>query len=376
MKLASSLAALVALASAPSAALSFVVPASGQYVPCRAALVGGPPAVSLLWARAQRRTKSTLSTLGSLSLSLGRPRDAHTRLTESTAVPEIEAAHPITRKAAQAEARSRPGRVARGKQSPNSSSSAGREDADDEPLLQLLARAFYHEAIAPVLQIPVRGTRTLQRLPAKIARRGGLKNWLSIDELAASWFDFVCSQPLAFLPSELPAHLINRKVTRVQLGSARFQYIEQYDVVKELGEGSTGNVLQVRDSASGDVYAVKVLNKKMLRQLRYGNHNLLKNVETEIAAMLLLGHHPNLLKLYEVMDAGDCILLRLEYCGGGQTMGFDSHLFSCLATWYPPAPSSRGFVSVAPLDEHTARCYFSDLISGLDYIHQQNMVHR
>ena len=77
------------------------------------------------------------------------------------------------------------------------------------------------------------------------------------------------------------------------------------------------------------------------------------------------------------MDAGDSILLRLEYCGGGQTMSFDSHLFSRLATWYPPTPSSGGIsVGVAPLNEHTARCYFSDLISGLDYLHQQNMVHR
>ena len=39
-------------------------------------------------------------------------------------------------------------------------------------------------------------------------------------------------------------------------------------------------------------------------------------------------------RLYEVMDAplsGE-VVLRIEYCEGGQAMAFDQHLLSCLST--------------------------------------------
>ena len=304
-------------------------------------------------------------------------RDTHTELTEGT-LPEMEVAAPVTRKALQAQARAEGSTAAASfPASSGASAQVSRVSSGEEPLLLLLLGAVYKEAIAPLLRLPVRGTRTLKRLPAAFAS-GKVKRWLSIDDLARRWYDERFSEPLMFLPSDLPEHLIDRKVTHVHLdGNSPFKYIEQYDVLEELGEGSTGKVLQVQDSVSGELYAVKVLNKKMLREMRFGDHNLLKNVETEIKAMRLLGDHPNLLKLHEVMDAGDSILLRIEYCGGGQTMGFDPHLFSRMTTWFPPASTTGGVtLAIPPLDEHTARCYFSDLIAGLEYLHQQNMVHR
>lgn len=282
-------------------------------------------------------------------------RDAYTKLADGT-LPVSRPAPPSLREEVRAQAQASSG---------------------EEPLLLLLGRAVYKEAIAPMLRLPVRGTRTLKRLPAALAS-GKVQGWLSVDELARGWYDELFSSPLMFLPTDLPQCLIDRKVTRVQLdGRSSFKYIEQYDVLEVLGEGSTGTVLKVQDSTSGELYAVKVLNKKMLHKQLFGDHNLLKNVETEISAMRLLGDHPNLLKLHEVMDAGDSILLRVEYCGGGQTMDFDSHLFSRLATWFVPTPAPGGLhVAISPLDEHTARCYFSDLMAGLEYLHEQSMVHR
>ena len=69
-------------------------------------------------------------------------------------------------------------------------------------------------------------------------------------------------------------------------------------------------------------------------------------------------------------------MLRTEYCPGGQTMGFDANLFSNVATWFTPASRGLGGLFVKPLDEHRARRYFSDLIAGLDYMHQHNVIHR
>jgi hypothetical protein len=133
-----------------------------------------------------------------------------------------------------------------------------------------------------------------------------LPQWMvpSTYSLAHHFYDKLSSQPIMFLPTDLPPSLIDRKVTRVQLDTHRdFKYIEQYDVVKELGRGSSGRVVQVRDAVTGKEYAVKVLNKKMLQEMQFGNQNLLKCVETEIQIMLLLGGHPNILRLFEVMDS-------------------------------------------------------------------------
>ena len=133
-----------------------------------------------------------------------------------------------------------------------------------------------------------------------------LPQWMvpSTYSLAHHFYDKMSSQPIRFLPTDLPPSLIDRNVTRVQLDTHRdFKYIEQYDVIKELGMGSSGRVFQVRDAMTGKEYAVKVLNKKLLQEMQFGNQNLLKSVETEIRIMLLLGGHPNILRLFEVMDS-------------------------------------------------------------------------
>jgi len=133
-----------------------------------------------------------------------------------------------------------------------------------------------------------------------------LPQWMvpSTYSLAHHFYDKMSSQSIRFLPTDLPPSLIDRNVTRVQLDTNRdFKYIEQYDVIKELGMGSSGRVFQVRDAVTGEEYAVKVLNKKLLQEMQFGNQNLLKSVETEIQIMLLLGGHPNILRLFEVMDS-------------------------------------------------------------------------
>ena len=44
--------------------------------------------------------------------------------------------------------------------------------------------------------------------------------------------------------------------------------------------------------------------------------------------------------------------------------------------WFTASPTSSMPLQITPLGEHVARCYFADLISGLDYLHQMDIVHR
>jgi len=291
-----------------------------------------------------------------------------------------------TREAARAQAREQ-ARALQGNASGVVSTANGtgvEESEDDRSLLLLLGRAVYTEALSPILRLPrlltQRGTDTLKRIndTVTVSRRAKIE-MLTLDWFARVWYDRLFSQPMMFLPSDLPPALIDRNVTRLQLDTnSKFRYIEEYDVIQDLGMGSSGRVYQVKDSLTGEQYAIKVLNKKILQNMQYGNHNLLKNVELEIKVMRQMGQHPNLLRLYEVMDAplsGE-VVLRIEYCEGGQAMAFDQHLLSCLSTWFTASPTSSMPLQITPLGEHVARCYFADLISGLDYLHQMDIVHR
>lgn len=90
------------------------------------------------------------------------------------------------------------------------------------------------------------------------------------------------------------------------------QYINEYTVLKKLGQGSFGKVFLVKHLHSERLYAMKVIDKKMLRRKRIGisDEELLR----EVAVMKQL-KHPNLVNLQEVIDShqGDCLFLVQEY---------------------------------------------------------------
>jgi len=136
------------------------------------------------------------------------------------------------------------------------------------------------------------------------------------------------------------------------------KYVNQYEVLKLLGRGSFGKVKLVKHTETGELFAMKVMNKNILRKKRMGTRNLLQDVEHEIRVMKLLDH-PNVIKLYEVIDSPDHhkLFLRLEYMEGGQCMD-----------------SSNG--DCDPIPEATARRYFRDLMEGVKYMHSVGVIHR
>uniref|UniRef100_A0A7S1DII3 Protein kinase domain-containing protein n=1 Tax=Hemiselmis andersenii TaxID=464988 RepID=A0A7S1DII3_HEMAN len=133
--------------------------------------------------------------------------------------------------------------------------------------------------------------------------------------------------------------------------------INQYEVIKDLGRGSFGKVKLVRHTDTGELFAMKVMNKNVLRKKRMGTRNLLMDVEHEIKVMKLLDH-PNIIKMYEVIDSHEHhkLYLRLEYMEGGQCMDSKS--------------------DSQALSEATARKYFRDLIAGVEYMHSVGVIHR
>lgn len=90
-----------------------------------------------------------------------------------------------------------------------------------------------------------------------------------------------------------------------------------------------------------------------------GGGNPLYLIKEEIAIMKKL-NHPNLVSLIEVLDdpSEDSLYMVLEMCKKGVIMkvGMDER--------------------ADPYDEESCRCWFRDLILGIEYLHAQGVVHR
>ncbi|CAD8197430.1 unnamed protein product [Paramecium pentaurelia] len=124
-----------------------------------------------------------------------------------------------------------------------------------------------------------------------------------------------------------------------------FQIIEQC-----LGSGAYGSVQLVRDVNSRIYYARKAISKSKLKA-----QESIENLKREISIQKKLCH-PNILKLCYCYEDQLSVLLILEYAELGS-------LFSLIKR------KSR-------LQEREAYQYFSQLLSGLEYMHKMNIVHR
>ncbi|EJU00186.1 Pkinase-domain-containing protein [Dacryopinax primogenitus] len=123
-----------------------------------------------------------------------------------------------------------------------------------------------------------------------------------------------------------------------------------YLLLQTLGEGEFGKVKLGLHEEWGEEVAVK-----LMRRGNVDNQVRLSKVEREIEVLKKL-KHPNIVRLYDVIETDKYIGIILEYASGGEL--FD-HI---LAHRY--------------LREKDACKLFAQLISGVWYIHQKKIVHR
>ncbi|KAK8246620.1 kinase-like domain-containing protein [Phyllosticta capitalensis] len=166
--------------------------------------------------------------------------------------------------------------------------------------------------------------------------------------------------------------------------------INQYIVKQEIGRGSFGAVHLAVDQF-GTEFAVKEFSKSRLRKRAQSNllrnpgmsrrqspavagrgfnlplhrhsssdtNNSLDLIREEIAVMKKL-NHPNLVSLIEVLDDPDedSLYMVLELCKKGVVMrvGLEER--------------------ADPYHEEQCRCWFRDMILGIEYLHAQGIIHR
>jgi len=132
-----------------------------------------------------------------------------------------------------------------------------------------------------------------------------------------------------------------------------------------------------------ELVAVKIYSKSWLKQIReitksnssrrMSIHTADEKVQKEIAIMKIMSH-PNLVQLYEVIDAveSDALYIVLEYLPLGQIMKYDSEMLRFQQT----NTTIRGLTENGCYKEEYAALFFVDVLHGLSYLHQNHICHR
>ena len=139
----------------------------------------------------------------------------------------------------------------------------------------------------------------------------------------------------------------------VELGLESEPKISDFNVIKELGNGSYGRVLLVQHNKTNAIYALKAIDKRLIT---YEERNrFLREVE-----IMYKIHHPNVVKLFGHFEDNTYCYLLMEYIEGGE-------LFSYIPENGKSKISNQKIASI-----------IKDVISAIYYMHHMNppIVHR
>ncbi|PKC61449.1 kinase-like protein [Rhizophagus irregularis] len=136
--------------------------------------------------------------------------------------------------------------------------------------------------------------------------------------------------------------------------------INKYMLIRELGRGVHGKVKLGKDMETGELFAIKVVDRATRRRLGQRNNDLTneQKIRKEIAIMKKC-IHPHVVRLKEVIDnpASRKIYMVIEYMEGGEIQ------------W-----KNENDQPVMSIDK--ARRIFRDVVVGLEYLHHQGIIHR
>jgi [calcium/calmodulin-dependent protein kinase] kinase len=151
--------------------------------------------------------------------------------------------------------------------------------------------------------------------------------------------------------------------------------VNQYTFEKLLGQGTYGKVKLVHKNEPENKFAAKIIKKDVLKKRRemirdergrVKYKDAFENVLMEIAIMKKL-NHPNIVKLYEVIDNPESnkLYIVMDFVEKGQIIEWDEES----STFYNLSQKEY-------LDETELRKIFAQIIQGLFYLHQNGIVHR
>lgn len=162
--------------------------------------------------------------------------------------------------------------------------------------------------------------------------------------------------------AELPQHNLPHPVPKFGDWLNSRTMINNYIILEALGAGSYAEVKLCKEKVSGKLFAMKFINRDIMKKDKLGKQSKLDDIKREIAIMKKL-HHPNVLRLYEVMDDPKMnkLFLVLEYMKYGDLLSHQKKKH----------PNGTGEY----LHDRDLHCVFLQVILGLAYLHEQKVVH-
>ncbi|XP_039597995.1 MAP/microtubule affinity-regulating kinase 3a isoform X8 [Polypterus senegalus] len=126
-------------------------------------------------------------------------------------------------------------------------------------------------------------------------------------------------------------------------------HIGNYRLLKTIGKGNFAKVKLARHILTGREVAIKIIDKTQL------NPTSLQKLFREVRIMKIL-NHPNIVKLFEVIETDKTLYLVMEYASGGEVFDY--------------------LVAHGRMKEKEARSKFRQIVSAVQYCHQKYIVHR
>ncbi|KAM8915316.1 MAP/microtubule affinity-regulating kinase 3a isoform 24-T29 [Spinachia spinachia] len=130
---------------------------------------------------------------------------------------------------------------------------------------------------------------------------------------------------------------------------AQQPHVGNYRLLKTIGKGNFAKVKLARHILTGREVAIKIIDKTQL------NPNSLQKLFREVRIMKIL-NHPNIVKLFEVIETERTLYLVMEYASGGEVFDY--------------------LVAHGRMKEKEARAKFRQIVSAVQYCHQKHIVHR
>ena len=131
--------------------------------------------------------------------------------------------------------------------------------------------------------------------------------------------------------------------------------VEDLTLIKSVGKGSFGEVFLTSRKGTDQMYAVKKVSKSLVLQ-----EKVKKYFNNEIYILKQV-NHPNIIKLYEIKQTLNNFYLVFDLCNGGG-------LSNCLEKYMKQ--------NKKPFTQEIAQSIIRQLVSGLQYLHNNKILHR